>query len=42
MAPDRIVGMDQIIADAVKFKFISAPLSAEQIKELVQIPPPIR
>jgi NitT/TauT family transport system substrate-binding protein len=42
MTPDRIVGMDQVIADAVKFKFIPAPLTAEQVKELVQIPPPMK
>ena len=40
MAPDRIVGMDQIVADAVKLKFISAPLTPAQVEELVQIPKP--
>jgi hypothetical protein len=30
--------MDQIMADAVAGKFIAAPLTAEQLKELVQIP----
>jgi NitT/TauT family transport system substrate-binding protein len=38
MVPDRIVGMDQVIADAVKLKFINEPLTADQIKELVHIP----
>jgi NitT/TauT family transport system substrate-binding protein len=38
LATDRIEGMDQIMADAVAGRFIPAPLSAEQIKELVQIP----
>jgi NitT/TauT family transport system substrate-binding protein len=38
MSPDRVVGMDQIIAEAVSMKFLPAPLSAEQVKELVQIP----
>jgi len=38
MAPDRIVGLDEIVADAAKLKFLAAPLSPEQIKELVQIP----
>jgi NitT/TauT family transport system substrate-binding protein len=38
MAPDRIVGIDQIIAESVALKFLSAPLTAEQVKELVQIP----
>jgi len=40
MAPDRIVGMDQIIADATKQKFIVAPLSKEQIEEFVKIQAP--
>jgi NitT/TauT family transport system substrate-binding protein len=34
----RVEGMDQIMADAVAGKFISAPLTAEQVKELIQIP----
>jgi NitT/TauT family transport system substrate-binding protein len=38
LTPDHVQGMDQIIADAVAGKFISAPLTAEQINELVQIP----
>jgi len=38
MSPDRIAGLDSIVADAIKNKFLSAPLTAEQIKELVQIP----
>jgi NitT/TauT family transport system substrate-binding protein len=38
MATDRIEGLDQIMADAVAGKFIPAPLTAEQVKELVQIP----
>jgi NitT/TauT family transport system substrate-binding protein len=38
MAIDNVTGMDQIMADAVAGKFIPAPLSADQIKDLVQIP----
>ena len=38
MAPDQVVGVDQIIAEAVSMKFLSAPLTADQIKELIQIP----
>jgi hypothetical protein len=37
MAPDRIVGMDQIIADATRQKFILAPLTKEQGEEFVKI-----
>jgi NitT/TauT family transport system substrate-binding protein len=38
MATERVEGIDQIMADAVAGKFIPAPLTAEQVKELVQIP----
>ena len=37
LAPDRIVGVDQIIAEAVSMKFLAAPLTADQVKELIQI-----
>ena len=37
LAPDRIVGVDQIIAEAVGMKFLAAPLTPEQVKELIQI-----
>ena len=38
LATDRVEGIDQIMADAVAAKFIPAPLTAEQVKELIQIP----
>src|ERR1700704_2156087 len=38
LATDRIEGIDQIMSDAVAAKFIPAPLTSEQVKELVQIP----
>ena len=38
LATDRVQGIDQIMADAVAGKFIPAPLNAEEVKELVQIP----
>ena len=37
--PGRIAGMSEIIADAVQLRFITAPLTAPQIKELVQQSP---
>ena len=40
MAPDQLVGVDQIVAEAQAQKFITAPLTADQIQELVQIPKP--
>ena len=36
--PDRISGLDELMADAVTFKYIPAPLSQEQLAELIQIP----
>ena len=37
--PDRIVGLDTIVPDAVTLKFTAAPLTKEQLAELMQIPP---
>jgi NitT/TauT family transport system substrate-binding protein len=37
--PDRIIGLDTIVQDAVSLKFTSAPLTREQLAELIQIPP---
>ena len=38
LAPGKVEGIDGIMADAVGGKFIPAPLAADQIKELIQIP----
>jgi NitT/TauT family transport system substrate-binding protein len=35
--PDEIKGLDQLMADAIELKFISAPLSKEKIADLVQL-----
>ncbi len=37
--PDRVVGVDAINADAVAFKYLTAPLTREQLAELIRIPP---
>jgi ABC-type nitrate/sulfonate/bicarbonate transport system substrate-binding protein len=37
--PDRITGLDVIVKDAVELKFTAAQLTAEQLAELIQIPP---
>jgi NitT/TauT family transport system substrate-binding protein len=37
--PARIVGLDSILTDAVTLKYISKPLTREQLAELIQIPP---
>jgi ABC-type nitrate/sulfonate/bicarbonate transport system substrate-binding protein len=36
--PDRVSGLSDLVPDAVKFKFLSQPLSASQLEDLVQIP----
>jgi NitT/TauT family transport system substrate-binding protein len=38
VSPDRISGLDEVMADAVAFKFIAAPLTKEQLTELIRIP----
>jgi NitT/TauT family transport system substrate-binding protein len=40
--PDEVRGLDLVVADAVKLKFIDEPLTAEQVAELVQVPKPLR
>jgi NitT/TauT family transport system substrate-binding protein len=37
--PDKIVGLDQIVNDAVGLKFTASKLTKEQLAELIQIPP---
>ena len=37
--PDKIVGLDGIVQDAVALKFTAAPLTKDQLAELIQIPP---
>jgi NitT/TauT family transport system substrate-binding protein len=40
LVPDKIQGIDALMEDAVTFKNISAPLTKEQLSELIQIPAP--
>jgi NitT/TauT family transport system substrate-binding protein len=37
--PDKVAGLDVIIPDAVALKYLPAPLTAEQIADLLRIPP---
>jgi ABC-type nitrate/sulfonate/bicarbonate transport system substrate-binding protein len=37
--PDKIVGLDQIVKDAVDLKFTAKPLTKEQLADLIRIPP---
>jgi NitT/TauT family transport system substrate-binding protein len=36
--PDRIVGLDTIVNDAVQLKYATSPLTKEQLADLIQIP----
>jgi NitT/TauT family transport system substrate-binding protein len=36
--PDRVLGLSDLVPDAVRFKFIAQPLTQAQLEELVQIP----
>jgi NitT/TauT family transport system substrate-binding protein len=40
--PDDIRGLDLVLADSLKNKFIAKPLAAEQVKEMIQIPAPVK
>jgi NitT/TauT family transport system substrate-binding protein len=37
--PDKVVGLETIVQDAVALKFTASPLTKEQLAELIQIPP---
>ena len=37
LEPDRITGLDAIMADGVRFKFLAAPLTAEQLAQVVVV-----
>jgi NitT/TauT family transport system substrate-binding protein len=37
--PDKVVGLEVIVQDAVALKYTTAPLAKEQLAELIQIPP---
>jgi len=39
--PDKINGVDKVMKEAITFKFLAAPLTEAQLKELIQIPAPI-
>ena len=40
--PDQISGIDTIMADAVTYKVVGAPLTTEQARTLIQLQPPIK
>jgi NitT/TauT family transport system substrate-binding protein len=40
--PDEVKGLEPVLADALKNKFIDEPLTPEQVREMVQVPKPLR
>jgi NitT/TauT family transport system substrate-binding protein len=38
MSPDKVSGLDEVMADAVNFKTLAAPLTSAQLDELIKIP----
>ncbi len=36
--PDRIQGLDDLVQESIRFKYISAPLTQVQLKQLIQVP----
>jgi NitT/TauT family transport system substrate-binding protein len=40
--PDDIRGLDLVLADSLKNKFIAKPLGADQVKEMIRIPAPMK
>jgi NitT/TauT family transport system substrate-binding protein len=38
LIPDRVLGLSDLVTDAVKFKYLTQPLTASQLEDLVQIP----
>ncbi len=42
MQPDRVLGLDATMADAIGFKVLPAPLNPDQLADLIHIPPPHR
>ena len=39
LSPDEITGLEEIVPDAVSLKFTTAPLTKEQLADLIRIPP---
>jgi NitT/TauT family transport system substrate-binding protein len=40
LQPSEVMGLDALMADAVTFKYIAAPLTKDQIADLIRIPAP--
>jgi len=42
MSPDEIRGLDLVLADVLKNKFLSVPLTPDQVRDMIQIPAPLK
>jgi NitT/TauT family transport system substrate-binding protein len=40
--PDDIRGLDLVLADSLKNKFIAKPLTAAEVREMIQVPAPVK
>src|SRR5712691_4058846 len=40
LVPDKVTGLDALMADGVAFKYIPEPLTSAQLNELIRVPPP--
>jgi NitT/TauT family transport system substrate-binding protein len=40
--PDDIRGLDLVLSDSLKNKFIARPLTAAEVKEMIQVPAPVK
>lgn len=40
--PDEVKGLDRTLADTLKNKFLTRPLTPEEVKDLVRVPAPLR
>ena len=41
MQVDHVSGLASVMADGIEFKYLAAPLSQEELRQLFQIPPPL-
>jgi hypothetical protein len=39
--PDEVRGLDLVLSDALKNRFIARPLTPAEVKEMIQIPAPM-
>jgi len=39
LVPDKVTGLDALMADGVAFKYIAEPLTSAQLNELIRVPP---